>query len=118
MARRQRDAEVGHQRAAVVQQDVLRLDVAVDDVVPVGVVERAGDLRRDAHRVVDRELLLPLESVAQRLALDERHHVVEDSRRRSPESNSGRMCGCWRLRGGPDLGQEPLGAEDRGQLRA
>ena len=29
---------------AVVEQDVLRLDVAMDDAVPVGVVERVGDL--------------------------------------------------------------------------
>ena len=40
----ERDAEVGHQRAPVVQQDVLRLDVAVDHAVPVGVVERVGHL--------------------------------------------------------------------------
>ena len=40
-AHRQRDAEVGHQRRAVVQQDVLGLDVAVDDAVAVGVVQRA-----------------------------------------------------------------------------
>ena len=52
------DAEVGDQRAAVVQQDVLRLDVAMDDAVAVGVVEGAGDLGGDAHGVGDGELLL------------------------------------------------------------
>ena len=39
---RQGDAEIRHQRLAIVQQDVFRLDVPMDDVVPVGVVERAG----------------------------------------------------------------------------
>ena len=54
------------------------------DAVPVRVVERVGDLARDAHRVVDRELLLALEPLAQRLALDEGHDVVEQPVRPSP----------------------------------
>ena len=41
LAGRERDAEVGDQGLAVVQQDVLGLDVAVDHAVAVGVVERA-----------------------------------------------------------------------------
>ena len=63
---RQRDPEVGDQRVPVVQQDVLGLDVAVDDAVPVRVVERVGDLARDAHGLVDRQLRLAVEPVAQR----------------------------------------------------
>ena len=65
LAGRQRDPEVRHQRLAVVQQDVLGLDVAVDDVVPMRVVQRRCDLGCDADRVRDRELLLPVEPVAQ-----------------------------------------------------
>ncbi len=37
---RARDAEVGDQRLTVLQQDVLRLDVAVNDALLVRVVER------------------------------------------------------------------------------
>ena len=64
---------------AVLQQDVLGLDVAMDDAAPVGVVERGGDFRREADGVVDGQLLLAGEPVAQRLALDERHHVVQEA---------------------------------------
>jgi hypothetical protein len=35
------------------QQDVLRLDVAVDDTLSVRVVERAGHLAGDVQRVLD-----------------------------------------------------------------
>ena len=38
------------------EQDVLRLDVAVDDPVLVGVVQRVGDLAGDAERLGEREL--------------------------------------------------------------
>ena len=38
LAHRPRDAEVGDQRVAAEQQDVLRLDVAVDDAALVGVL--------------------------------------------------------------------------------
>ena len=36
------DAEVGNDRLAGLEQDVLGLEVAMDDVAGVGVVERAG----------------------------------------------------------------------------
>ena len=50
---RARDAEVGDERLPVAEQDVLGLDVAMDDAVPVRVVERERDLARDPERVVD-----------------------------------------------------------------
>ena len=40
------DAEVGQQRVALAEQDVLRLHVPVHNPVPVGAVERVGDLAR------------------------------------------------------------------------
>jgi len=53
---RGRDAEVADVRgAAGVEQDVRGLDVAVDDPLPVAVVEDAGHLGEELHRVGDRQ---------------------------------------------------------------
>ena len=81
----------------VVEQDVLRLEVAVDHVVAVRVVERTRDRGRDANGFVDRQLLLAIESRAQRFAFDERHHVEQQLPSASPESNSGSRFGCCRF---------------------
>ena len=59
---RQRDPEVRHHRLPVVQQNVRRLDVAVDYVVPVRVVERAGDGAGDGDGLIDGQLLLPFDA--------------------------------------------------------
>ena len=81
----------------------------------VGVGQRLGGLARDPHGVVDGELLLAVEPVAQRLALDERHHVVEEAARlaRVVEAED---VGVLELGGEPDLAQEPLGADGGGEL--
>ena len=76
-AHRQGDPEVGHQRAAIVQQHVLGLDVSVDHPMAVGVVERSGHLGGDPHRLGDGQLLLPSQPVTERLPLHEWHHVVD-----------------------------------------
>ena len=78
-AHRQRDPEVHHHRPPVVQQDVLGLDVAVDHPVAVRVVQRVGHLGGDPHRLVDAELRLAVQLVADRLALDVGHDVVEEA---------------------------------------
>jgi hypothetical protein len=72
-----RDPEVGDQGVAVREQDVLRLDVPVHDALLVRVAEAICDFSRELQRVFDRELLLPVQSVTQRFAVDERHDVEE-----------------------------------------
>ena len=84
----------------------------------VRVRERVATSRRDAHRVGHGKLPLAIEPCAKRLAFDERHDVEQQTVPRSPESNSGRMPGCCRLRRRPNLGQEPLGADHRGEFSA
>ena len=65
---RERDAEIRHDGLAIVQENVLRLDVAMNDVVAVGVVERARDFARDAHGFRNRQLPFASETRAQRLS--------------------------------------------------
>ena len=113
----ERDAEVGHQCAAVVQQDVLGLDVAVDDALAVGVVEGAGHLARNPHRIGDRQLLLAGQPVAKRLPLDVRHDVVEEAVGR-PAVVQRQDVRVLQVGRGRNLGDEPLGADDGGQLGA
>jgi hypothetical protein len=106
----ERDAEVGDQRLPIVQQDVLGLDVAVDHALAMCVVERAGHLAGDAHRVGDRQLTFALEARTQRLAGDERHHVVQQAVGFAAveQRQDVRML---QSRGGADLGEEALAAE-------
>ena len=68
-----RDPEVRDLHAALaVQQDVLRLDVAVDDAAVVGVLERVADPRDDGERLA-RGQAFALEQLAQVHAIDELH---------------------------------------------
>jgi len=113
----ERDAEVGHQRAAVVQQDVLRLDVAVDDPLPVGVVKRARHLAGDPHRIGDRQLLLPRQPVPQRFPLHVRHHVEQEAVGLAAVVQR-QDVGVLEVGGGGDLGDEALGADHGGQFGA
>src|SRR2546429_3504873 len=111
-----RDAEVRHHCRPPRQHDVFRLDIAVHDPVAVRVRERARHLRRDAQRVLLGQLLLALEPVAQRFALDVRHDVIEEAgggTRVVQRQDVGVLQPGRNL----DLAQEPLGAEGRRQLR-
>ncbi len=59
------------------QHEVVRFDVAMDDAVLVHVRQRVGDVAREEQRVAHGDVVLALESRAQRLAFDERHGVVQ-----------------------------------------
>ena len=112
---RQRDAEVRYERMAALQQNVLRLDVAMDHATLVGVLQRIRHFTRNAQRVIHRELTLPIESAAQRLAVDERHHVEQLTIGAAAveQRQDVRML----QRGGKlDLLKKPLRADDRTEL--
>ena len=76
-----RDAEVGDERAAGarLEQDVVRLHVAMDDAASVRVRERPRDLAQHARRVGRRERPARAEPLAERLALDVAHDEEDEA---------------------------------------
>ena len=83
----------------------------------MGIRERAGDLTRDRHGLLHRQLLFPLQALAQRLSLDVGHDVIQQL-----TGGAGIVqredVGMVQLRGDLDLAQEPLRAQGRGDLLA
>lgn len=69
------DAEVGQQRASAVfiEQDVRRLDVAVDDPAPVGVAERVADFPHDAEHLIGGQARRCAEPLLERITPHEGH---------------------------------------------
>jgi hypothetical protein len=70
------DPEVGHHRLTLLQQDVLRLDVAVDHPVAMGIGQRAGHGAGDPKRLLHRQRPLG-EPGPERLTPGVRHHEEE-----------------------------------------
>ena len=90
-----------------IEQDVLRLDVAVDDAFVVGELERLADLRDDRQRLLGRQPpgLLDLAQVA---AVHEFHHQVMQ-RARLPEIMHGDDVRMVQAGQGAGFAVEPLG---------
>ena len=111
------DPEVGHQGVAPREENVFRLDVAVHHAVLVRIGQRIGHFADDPGCLVDRQRPGLCQSVAERLALHERHHVKEDvvGAARIVE---GEDVGVVQPRGDLDLAEEALGTERGRQLRA
>ena len=75
---RTRNSEVGENRMTGRQQNVLRLDVAMDDALGVCVGQRVGDVAGDVARNAGDELSLAIDPLAQSFAAHVRHHIVEE----------------------------------------
>ena len=114
---RARDAEVGDQRHAVDEQDVLGLDVAMDQILLMRVAQRAAISRVKPQRVVQRQLRLAPEPGAQRFARDVGHDEVEQlaGRARVEQRDDVRM-----IEAGDDLdlAEEALATDRRRQSPA
>ena len=86
--------------------------------VGVGIGQRVGHFAGDLQRVVDREPFLRDSIVrAAILAVDERHDVSRGDPRPGPSRTAAGCAGCRRRAVSLDFAEEPLGAEDRGELR-
>ena len=109
------DAEVGEHASLALEQDVLRLDVAMDDALPLGISQGVGYRPGDPQRIRQRELGLARQAAPERLALHVGHGEPEPA---------GCLTGVVDRQdvrvvepgGEPDLPDEPLGAQRVRQL--
>ena len=104
------------ERAAVVQKNILGLDVAMHHTALMRVLQCIGNLGRDAQGVGNRELVLALEPAPERFALHVRHHVVQQSVR-TTAVKQGKDVRMLQVRGELYLLEKALRPEDRGELR-
>jgi hypothetical protein len=111
------DPEVRHQRVMSAEQDVLRLDVAMNDAALMGVGQRVGDFFRDSESVLERELLLSVQTTPERLALDEGHGEPELSSCLTGVVNAEDVR-VLQAGAEPDLAEEAIGTERLSQLGA
>ena len=58
-------------------QDVARLDIAVDHALSMRIAECLGDVGGDVDSISDRKLLLTVQPVLQRVAFHVGHHIEE-----------------------------------------
>ena len=76
------DPEVGDERVVVVDEHILGLDVAMQDIAGMRVVERIGDFAGDACHLARRHAAgARLDPLAQRVTLDVGRHVVRHAER-------------------------------------
>jgi hypothetical protein len=85
--------------------------------VAVGVVQGVGHLGGDPDGVGHRQLLLPIEALPERLALDERHHVEQEAVGLA-RVEQGQDVRVLQVGGELDLGQEALGPDHGCELGA
>ena len=111
------DAEVAHHGVTRLEEDILRLDIAMHDVAPVRVVQGVRHLAGDVQRVVQRELVLAHQATAQRFTLHVGHHVVEETIRFAGVMQW-QDVGMGEPGGDLDLTEEAVRAQLGGQVRA
>ena len=86
------------------------------DVLPVRVIECRGDPAHEIERLLERDLAVAQQTIAQRFALYDGHHVVKEPAgfTRVEERND---VGVIQSRSELDLSQEAIGAERGAELR-
>jgi hypothetical protein len=109
------DAEIGDDGGAFTEENILRLDVAVDDALAVRVRQRCGDVAQNRQTLVERNRTLS-NALAQRLSAHERHGEVRisaDGLTRAEHGDDVRLLeSCREL----DLALEPRHREGVGEL--
>ncbi len=100
---------------AALEENVLRLDVAVDDAQSVRRTQRVGHLARDAERVFEGKLPFPLQSSAQGLPAHVGHDIEEEAVGGSGIQQR-QNVGMLQPGRGLDLAQEPLATQGRPEI--
>ena len=109
---REGNTEIRNERTFIEKQNVPGIDIAMDDTVPVCMLEGIGYVDCNSYRVIDRKLSLAIQSLAQCLSLYILHHVEDQSicRAEIEQRENVRML---KIRGELDFLQETVGARDR-----
>src|SRR5207249_3806098 len=89
--------------------------IAMDDALPMSVVQGPTHRRGDAKRFCYWELLLTIDARAQALALDEGHYVKQQSARFAAVEQR-QQIGMLEIRRHPDLGEKTLHAKHGAEL--
>ena len=111
------DAEISdHHPAGAVQEDVVRLHVAVDDAQPVRVGEGVGHLARDPGGVADRKAVVLFEELAERRTVDAPHDDVQHLVLVASHFVDRYDAGVLELRDSARLAHEALGEHRRRRL--
>ncbi len=97
------------------EEDVLGLDIAMHDVLRVGVRQRFGDVAGDRQGIGEGEPALPREPMAQGLSLDIRHDVEEQSVR-DARIEQRQDVGVGETGGHLDFAEEPVGPQGNAEL--
>ena len=111
----QRNAKVGDQRVAALQQNILRLHIAMHHTERVRVPQRIGSFARDTERLLNRQLSFAIQARPQRFAIDKRHHVEEVAARTAAVEQRQNMR-MLQSRREFDFLEEPLGPDHRRQF--
>ena len=109
------DPEIGDDGGAFAEENVLGLDVAVDDPLPVGVGERGGDVAENGEALLDRNWTFA-NPLAQRFPAHERHGEVRISADGLARGEHGYDVRLLEPRREPDLALEPRRREGVGEL--
>ena len=114
------DTEVGHQGVMIGQEHVVGLDVAVDHAVAMGIAQGVRHVAQHPERLGHRQLAIAGEPGPQRLALDQRHGVVEQATRLTsigfPRGEQRNDVGMLERGGELDLAAESVGAQRSGEI--
>ncbi len=82
----------------------------MDHALPMGVVQGRGNFAGDSHRIIDRQLPLPFQPGAQRLARHQRHDVIQQ-RIRLAAVEQWEDVGVLEPRSCPDLRKKAVAAQ-------